>query len=339
MSLSLIGFSVLYFTYNGSHLECDWNVYRFFWSIADELGNSYFEKGFDFLLVLANKIGSFEIVIAFTIFTFGLLIFDIKKYLLVNDLDFFIIVMSLFMGFLPLYFGALRQTISSSLIFISLIFILQDKYKIGLIYAIISILFHKSAILQYMIVLVAYFMFKMITKKDLKQLFIILTFGIIAAYLLVAYFIDDIFIQMNMAHRLGNTDNVTSNETKDVFILAERLFFVLMCLVVLSKVRNKKSLKAKLALLDISGCIFYILTYSYARNVAGRTLAFYRYLDFYLLYEGMCVCLPYLMNSMTGIRYTSPVSVRIEKNSLALTISIFYACIKYYVTVWSIKHF
>lgn len=225
MLLSVVGFSVLYFTYNGSHLACDWNVYRFFWSVADEPGNSYFEKGFDFLLVLANKIGSFELVIAFTIFTFWLLIFDIKKYQLFNDLDFFIIVMSLFMGFLPLYFGALRQTISSSLIFISLIFILYGKYKTGLIYAIISILFHKSAILQYMIALVAYFMFKIITKKDLKQLFTLLTFGVIVAYLLVAYFIDDIFIQMSMAHRLGNVDNFTSNETKDIFILVERLFW------------------------------------------------------------------------------------------------------------------
>lgn len=320
-----LGFFIVFATYKG--LNSDWRVYRGYFENASYLGSSDFEKGFDFLLFLSNKLGSFELIPLFALYSFFLLFIILYKEKIFGKTDYFIILFSFYCSFLPLYFGALRQAIASNFLFIFFTLFYKQKYKKSCIFLILCILFHKSSLL----ILAIYIIFRFycyITRKMKSELYIVSTILIVVViYLLLRVTIEKLFIALNMEYRLGNNENYTSNSIKDLFILAERIVFIFLSFILL---KSKKSLIQYFAKIYLGGNFFYCIFYSLARNLAGRTLAFYRYLDVYFLYESIRILLPKIVIKCSrNISYCDKDSI----NKIALLLCILYSLIKYYITV------
>lgn len=336
----VISFVVLFFTYDG--LYSDWIAYRQHYSRAFEIGNTYFEKGFDFLLYISNSLGSFYFVVLFTIFSFFLLLHAISKYNMFSKNLYFIIIISLFNVFLPSYFGGIRQCIAVNFTFLSIIYFVQIKnYKIGLIYLMLSILTHNSSVVQYVIFLSTIILYKIYQKYTMKRFVLTLLLISIIIYFIMQLFFTDFLIYMDHGRRVGNNANLTSNETKDILIVMERLFFLALNFLTLGK--NKKeetidSITIKISMLCIAGSLFYIATYSLARNLAGRMLIMYRHLDVYVLYVGMNILLAKLFPNLLINRIQAiphQIGSRTKISQLSLLICIGYCVLKYYMTIYS----
>ena len=325
--LLILSSFVLLSTYQGLH--SDWVSYREFYSKATKLGMTYFEKGFDYLLYVANKIGSFEIVPIFTLLTFILLFIEIYKYTEISKNQFFILLVSFYFSFLPLYFGALRQACSSNFIYICLFLYRRKKYVRSGISALLSFLFHHSAILIFAIIF-TYFIYCLLLRKKSKKKFIFYTLLVVVGmYLVFKVTVESLFVALDMVYRLGNADNFTSNPIKDLFILAERFVFIYFCFYLMQRKRNFNDFIINLSL---GGNFFYCIFYSLARNLSGRTLAFFRYLDIYIMYEALITLVPKILY-LTNKKSVSSNNRNISNISLLLCI--FYSLIKYYVTVAS----
>lgn len=324
----LISETVLFFTYSG--LESDWVTYRYWEEQASALGNSFFEKGFDFLLFIANRTLGFNVVVIVCLFSFAFMIITLRLHTSVRVNSFFIIMISFYLGFLPLYFGALRQAIASNLIYMGLFFLYEKKIKRSLIFFILSFLIHKSSVL----ILVIYFCFWIYTyvlrNISFSKYSISMTILSIIVYFFLKKVIEFVFSAYGISYMLGNADNFTSNHLKDIFILGERFVFILFDFKLLKLTRNDISKKIfhNFALLNISGSFFFCITYSLARNIAGRTLAFFRYTDIIILYYSLEQFLNYLV--FCGRK---KLSFEKKMNDISIIICVVYSLIKYYITV------
>ena len=325
--LLIISFFILLLSYKGLH--SDWVSYRSYYNKAVAIGRTYFEKGFDFLLYIANKIGTFEVIPIFAILSFFLLFLVIWNERIFGKNNYYILVFSFYCSFLPLYFGAIRQAIASNFLFIFFVLFYKKKYLRCLFFLILAYLFHKSSILICAI-FIAFNIYSFMTRRFNYKKYIFFTLLVVVTmYVVFKATISNLFVALDMAYRLGDADNFTSNPIKDLFILAERLIFIIFSFILIKY--ETKSLNFNIRLF-LGGNFFYCIFYSLARNLAGRTLAFYRYLDIYIMYEALRIIIPrFLVLTKRKIVIKKDSSL----NNVSLLFCIFYSLIKYYVTVAS----
>ncbi|MCQ2585363.1 MAG: EpsG family protein [Treponema sp.] len=314
----------VFLTYKGLH--SDWVVYRAYMTQAIVPGRTHFEKGFDLLLFLANKFSCFEIIPLVALFLFYTLLNYIKDDALgISENFIFLVFSSFFFAFIPLYLGALRQAIASCFLFFLFFSIKKEvEFWKSLCFLILSILFHKSSVLILLMTFVFYF-FTRYKNNEIKPIISVVILVCIALFVFTKYILNNLLISMGLWYRVGNSFDFTSSPIKDLFILGERFVFLFSAFIFYNRTENEK-IHNMFCRLEIVGSCFFIVLYSLMRNVAGRTLAFYRFVDLYILY----FFLDFFLKKIFGKKINDET---ILFNGFSMFLCLIYSLLKYFITV------
>lgn len=319
--LLLINAFLVFISYQGEY--SDWRAYKIYTDACNQIGCTYFEPFYDFITFIASQTIGFHLIPFFSlIFIFWN--FNLLKQLTKNNTEYFVLTLSIFLVFLPLYYGALRQSISFSFLLFSLFYLYEKRYIKSLFVAIMAIGFHLSAIVISMVFLIYYFAWK--ASKKNHTLFI---------FLLFAIYLTGIFLMQLLVNELASIDsfnpgtsNATVDSLKSLLLPIERVFILIMGLYLLYYFKESK-LFLYMGLASIAGALFYLVVYQYSLNTAGRVVAFYRLADLFVIYYFFKTVLAKNKNKIN----TSII------NGIALLSIAIYSFIKYYFTIVSVGFF
>jgi hypothetical protein len=254
-------FLVFFFTFNSA--GTDWDTYKDY--ISDPLKPLYFEPGFNILIFLFRKFESFYFLV-FSIcvfFIFALQSFS-KKF---DEIPFWLVSLTIFSCFLPLFSGALRQALALAIVLFGF------SRSRPIFFFVLACLFHYSAAIFVPI----YFL--SVSNFSIKFKFIgSIIFFFISSFLL--FKIPSIY----QIAKAGDSYIIegTTGGIKDIFIFFERLFFLIFGYFVLKSTNNTRL--QTLLFPSIIGSILFIFFYTEFRNFSGRTLAILRVFDLILLF-------------------------------------------------------
>lgn len=312
---------LVFIFYHGEY--SDWRTYKSYVESCTCTGCTYFEPFYDFITFLASQTIGFELIPFFSLFLIFINFYLLKKYV-TNNTEYFVLTLSIFLVFLPLYYGALRQSISFSFLIFSFLCFYDKKYIKSFLLTVIAIGFHLSAIVISLTFLI-YFLIWKISKNNYKFFVLLL----ISSYFIGIYLMQLFVNEMALIDSFNSgTQNATINGLKSLLLPAERLVVLLMGLYVLYFFKNNR-LFIYISLLSIAGALFYLVVYKFSLNTAGRVVAFYRLADLFIIYYFFKI----LFNKNKKIIDTNNI------NSISIVFTIFYSIIKYYFTIVSVGFF
>lgn len=274
--ISIFILFIFIFTFNSD--GTDWETYKEY--VSDPFKSLYFEPGFNFLISISRKIDSFYFLIIFiySLYTISLYIFSKK----ISEIPFWLISLSIFSCFLPLFSGALRQALALVIV------LFGYSRSRPIFFFIMACLFHYSAAIFIPIYLLCNSKYS-VTFKIIVSIFVFFIFSILIFKIPSLYQIakagDSYILE-------GTTGGV-----KDNFIIIERLFFLIFGYIVLKNIDNNQL--QKLLFPSIIGSIFFIFFYSEFRNFSGRTLAILRVFDVIVLFYSVDFILKKVMQRKT----------------------------------------
>lgn len=312
---------IVFMSYKGEH--SDWRTYREFVEICNGIGCTYFEPLYDLLTFIASKTVGFSLIPIFSLLLLFSVFLKLKEHVN-NKSQYFVVVLSIFLAYLPLYYGALRQSIAFSFLLLGLLYFMRKKYFEGLLLAVISTGFHLSSIVILFVFIVYFFLWK-ISSSCFKFFLLLVAISYFGGLFLMSLLVSEL---AKMARFNVGTLGAVVDNTKSLVVPIERLIVLGMGLHVLYYFRNSK-LFSFLSILSISGAIFYLIVYSYSLNTAGRVVAFFRLADVFTIYYFFKIALS---------RDRS--NINTEKiNKIALLGILTYSLIKYYFTIVSVGFF
>jgi hypothetical protein len=307
-------------TYKGEF--SDWRTYRAFVESCQCIKCTYFEPGYDLLTFIASKSIGFYLIPVFSLLLFCISIQKLSSYLSAND--FFIVTVSLLFAFLPLYFGALRQSIAFSILLLSFYNLYDKKYIKTLFLSIIALLFHSSSIIIFLFFIIYHQIFQH-TKNKFKYFILIILFSIPILFFLTSLFFEKLSLIDNFN---PGTQNAVVDNTKLLLLPLERIIIALMALRLLYYYKYKK-FYVYMCLFSLCGGIFYVIMYSYSLNTAGRVVAFYRLADLFIIYHFIKILLT-----------KKPIKEISDKlNNIAILGIVLYSIVKFYFTIYKVGFF
>jgi hypothetical protein len=321
ISILLICLIGVFVTYEGNF--SDWITYREYVEGCHYVGCTYFESGYDLLTFIASQTFGFEIIPLFSL----LLLFVALLMFRHNDNTFFfIITISILFAFLPLYFGGIRQSLSFSLLIISFVFFYYKKYFLSLLFTLVAVLFHLSAIVMFVSFISFYFFYNFIKNKNFVTI-LISTFGL---YLLGILFMEMIFDSIKIIDSFNPGRKMVHsnmNGLKSLLLPIERFIILGMSLYLFYKLKADR-LFFLISLIGICGAIFYLIVYQYSLNTAGRVVAFFRFSDLVIIFY----FLKFILSKKGSFN-------RYYINNLSILGILTYSLIKFYFTIVSVGFF
>ena len=323
LNIIFLSMVLILFFYKGEY--SDWRTYISYANSCNCLGCTYFEFGYDFLTFIAFQTIGFYLI---PIVSLSLQYIALTKFkrLVQTKIQYVILIFSIFLVFLPLYYGALRQSISFSLILLGYIYFYQNKYFIAVLISFIAISFHLSAIIIIFFYLLYYLFFKLLNTNK----FIIFT---ILSYFIGIYLMNMIFdyIKIIESFNLGMLNTgIDSTGLKAYLLPIERIIILIMSFYLLIKTNYQDKFFHNVILFGIIGAIFYLVVYKFSLNTAGRTVAFFRMADIYIIYY-----------FFKNILQKNTISIFLNEtiNNIGILSIIFYTLLKYYFTIISVGFF
>ncbi|MBD3842267.1 MAG: EpsG family protein [Campylobacterales bacterium] len=311
---------IVFYLYQGEF--SDWRTYRDFVNSCPSIGCTYFEPLYDFLTYFASITIGFDLIKIFSLVLIFYALKNIKK-LNLSNVEYFIAIFSIFLVFLPLYYGAVRQSISFSFLLISFTSFFLGKKYIASFWLLGAIGFHFSALVIAPALLGMVIFWKLSNRKLLKFCIILLS-AAAALSLLMSYFSD--YMALIDSFNPG-TRNAVYDPVKTTIILIERALIIMMCLTVLYYFSGSRKI-VFFSLISLTGAIFYIVVFKFSLNTAGRVTAFFRLADIFVVYYAIRLFL-------SGFR---PLILD-RINVVALISTGFFILIKFYFTIVSVGFF
>jgi len=318
--LLFVVFLIVFIFYNGNY--SDWRTYRRFVETCTCIGCTYFEPLYDLLTYISSQTVGFRLIPFVSLLLLFYFFVKLKKYILDSNI-YFLLVVSITLIYLPLYYGALRQSIAFSILLFSLLSLQDKKYITSFMLLLISIGFHLSSIVIYFLVIIYFILWKISNKKFFLFIFLIL-----------GSFIIGLFILKQLTPYLSIIDsfnpgfrNATPNPLKLILLPLERLTILIFALYVLFYNKNNIIIEY-LSIISIIGAVFYLVMYKFSLNTAGRVVAFFRLADIFIIYYFFKILLTKNKEYITS-----------KFNNVAIIIVILYSLIKYYFTVVSVGFF
>ena len=320
--LLLLATSLLVFlSYHGEY--SDWRTYKSYAETCTSIGCTYFEPFYDFITFVASQTVGFYLIPFISLVLIFMNFNLIKKYTK-NNTEYFILTLSIFLVFLPLYYGALRQSRSFSFLLISFFYFFDKKYVKSLLFVIVAIGFHLSAIVISLVFIIYFYIWK-ISKENYKNFI----------FLLLVSYLSGIYLMQIFANEMAMIDsfnpgtlNATVDTTKSLLLPVERIIILIMGLYILYYFKEDK-LFLYVSLFSITGALFYLIVYQYSLNTAGRVVAFYRFADVFIIY--------YFFKTLFS-RNKYPINTN-NINGIAIFSILLYSLIKYYFTIVSVGFF
>lgn len=299
----------------------DWKAYREWTDACSCLGCTYFEPAYDLLTYIASQTLGFELIPIVSICIYITIIFKLSRYLSRND--YFIAVFSITVVYLPLYFGAIRQSIAFSLLLFAFLNFYDKKLIKGFIFALLASLFHYSSIMIIFLFLIFTGLYQM--SKNIVIFIIVTVLGSAMLYVGLLY----LFEYVGDYIYLISNDDLNAGENrglKNILLPLERVIILIMSFYILTK-DNSRYLKY-MVLFAISGALFYLIMNSFSANTAGRIVAFFRLADCFVIYYFFKIIL---------VRNERQISTKL--NNLAILIVLMYSIIKYYFTILGVDFY
>lgn len=266
---------VTYLFYEGRY--SDWRSYRAFVEACDGFRCTYFEPSYDSLTFLAKRTIGFPLIQLVSLFGFLFSINHLKKILSPSLL--LIFSASALVIYLPLYFGALRQSISFSILLVAIVQHLRGNWFSGLLCCLLASSFHFSSAPIYLYGISFVELGKVgIARQRFGMIFVAVIFFLIYGAIWLSYPSIAKFDSFNPGTQAANYDSL-----KLSIIILERLIMVAISLYVLKRCQIDR-ITTGLILLTLAGAIFYISMFSFSLNTAGRVTAFFRISDLFVIY-------------------------------------------------------
>jgi hypothetical protein len=323
LTLFFIGLSciLILFLYKGK--ISDWATYKGYVESASRIRSTYFEIGFDFLCFLAHYSIGFYLIPLVSVVLFIATIFTYRKTFSDFPNLFFFFAFSILCAYLPLLYGALRQSIAFSFL-LAFFYCWTEKKKLtAILFIAAGCLFHNSTILI-LAIFVMYSLLAAIVKKK-RVLIIVSTLGCVVIYFIFKKVLGNLFTIINYGENVVEE----SRGLKNVLLIAERLVFLMMSYSLLFNEDIGKKYRPFI-LASIAGSLFYITMAPIALNFAGRTMAFYRIMDIFILF----IFTERIANELF-LRKSGDLLVRNGVGFIPIFICAVYTVIKFYFTVVS----
>lgn len=325
--LSLI---VLISIYRGNNT--DWQTYRDFVDHCGELGCTYFEPGFDLLTFISAETLGFNLIKIFLILFYAASIFVViggkaRPFTIV------VTVASISVAALPLMLGAIRQSLTLPLLLWAAIVLERQRYRSALIAVALASSLHYSALAVSIWYGIFWRMFVLNPPSRFVAVMRIFLIGIGTYSILFTIMNIGLGELYTVFARIGETgagtDYInTGGLFRDVAIIMERFPFSILSLALISNTKYYSKLseiERVFLLMYIAGSIFFISTFGFDRNIAGRTLATFRLADVYV----MLLTVLYLFNG----------SLRKFATLSALAFVIIFVISKSYMTLVTVGFF
>lgn len=289
--LSLVGFLNLY-----SGENSDWQVYKTLLYLDRD--SFYFEPLFTSFFILARSFVNFQGILVLIFLPLLFVFYKVDK-LAVTPQEKSIIRLSLFIGFIPLYGGALRQTIAYEFL---LILLLSPNVLKKLIFMLIAFGNHYSALIYFPS------SFMMSTKNISKSLGIIVLASVNLILILKLTIIGEIATR-------GNFYISSADSLKDYAIMAERIIMIISAIRLLRVKNLNVFIQSALFFVIFSSLIFILGSEDY-RNFSGRLLAYSRGFDVLVIYY-----------------ITKTLFKQNHRYIISITVSYIYFWLKYIITI------
>jgi hypothetical protein len=312
---------VVFISYNGEY--SDWRAYKAYTDNCRCIECTYFEPLFDLLTYVASQTIGFKLIPLVSFIMLFIVFIKINKFAN-NNLQYFILTLSIFLIFLPLYYGALRQSISFSFVLLSLLYFYDAKYFKSIFLVILAMGFHLSAIIIYLVFLIYLLIWK-ITYQNLKYFIIFLIISFLAGIVLMNIFYSDMAIIDSFN---AGTRNAKVDRLKIMLLPIERTVILVMSIYIMNFFKHDKTF-VYMALISISGALFYLVVYKYSLNTAGRITAFFRLADLFILYYFFKI-----LFSRNKLNINTN-----HLNNISIVLIVLYSIIKYYFTIVSVGFF
>jgi len=310
------------FTYKGEY--SDWRTYRRFVSICDAPGCTYFESFYDFITYISAQTFGFYLIPSLLVFLFTLLLISHKKVIKENSI-FLVVSLSITFAFLALYYGALRQAFSFIFLLFALIYFTRKKYLASASLSIVATGFHlSSAVIIF--VSSAYYLTWRITRHRAYMLMAALFTSYVVGILVLREVSS--YLAVIDSFNPGMQNATDPGILRQSLLVLERLALLSMSFSIIGLPSLGEYLKL-FTLLSLSGSIFYLMMFPFSLITAGRTVAFYRLADIFVVY--------YFFRYLFNYR-----RINLENRSinlLSLLIVLIYSVIKYYFTIVAVGFF
>lgn len=231
--LIFIPYFLALFTYTGD--LSDWRTYRNFVNSCNSIGCTYFEPLFDMLTFLSSQTFGFYLIPVFSMLLQFIVFLKIRNYT-ENKTQYFIVLISIALVYFPLYYGALRQSISFSLLILSILYLYDSKYFKSILFVIIATGFHLSSFVVFTMFIVYYFIWK-ISNNSYRVFLLLIFLSYIVGIHLMQLFINE-FILIDSFN--PGTTNATEDSTKSLLLPLERISVLIMALYVLRFFKSSK---------------------------------------------------------------------------------------------------
>ena len=281
---TVIGVVTLIAVYQG--INSDWQTYREFVELCDELRCTYFEPGYDLLtFVSAGTIGFALLKLLLVLCFVGSVAVAVRgtssPYVVI------LAVASIAVATLPLMLGAIRQALTLPLLLWAAFLLQHHRYRPALLAVIVAGSLHYSALVASLWYGILWYVLARNHKSPPLSTAVLFTGTIVFITYTFLYLLsisglgDTISLVARIGETGAGTDFVTTGGLgRDLAILAERLPFAIMALVLL--IRNMPSLSTTervFLLMHVAGTAFFVATFAFDRNIAGRTMATFRLAD------------------------------------------------------------
>jgi hypothetical protein len=328
--VTVVGVACLIALYQG--VNSDWQTYRSFVENCDELRCTYFEPGYDFLTFLSS------ITFGFSLFKILLIACFIGSVAVAvrgtsNPTVVILAVASISIATLPLMLGAIRQALTLPLL-LSAAFLLEERrYRLALLATAIAGSIHYSALvagLWYGL------MWHVLARKPRPPrvgtaMLLVGTLVSVTYMFLLALSNSGLGDAVSLVARIGETGAgtdfiTTGGPGRDLAILVERIPFAVVALVLFVRQTQLLSRTERVFLLMyVAGSAFFLGTFIFDRNIAGRTMATFRLADVLVIVTVVCSLAPERMKKISL--------------PLALIVALLFVVSKSYMTMATVGFF
>jgi hypothetical protein len=310
-AISLV-FFIEFFLYNG--LNSDWRFYKEYVASCGGVGCTYFEPAYDYLTYISSISFGFYFIPFLSILIFLAVLYRYRG-LFENSNIYLFFIVSVSVAFLPLYFGALRQSISFSILLFSIVFLLREKIIIFLFLSLLSFLFHYSSII------VALFLYLVFYSVKFSFPFHYVAIALYVCINLFFYAFSEYLVVFD-SFNLGEASTSEDFTGLKAYILPlERIFFVLSPIYLSLKYRN--IYLRFFFMVSMVGAVLYLATYPYSLITAGRLGIFFRLSDVLVLF--------FLALTLFNLKRFNFV--------ISALIVVSYILVKFYFTIYSVGFF
>jgi len=320
--LLFIVFLIVFIFYEGNY--SDWRTYRAFVKTCTCIGCTYFEPLYDLLTYVSSQTIGFKLIPLVSLFLLFYFFVILKKYVL-NSNMYVILILSISMAYLPLYYGALRQSIAFSILLFSLLSLQNKTYFTSFILFLLATGFHLSSIVIYFLVIVYFTLWKISNKNFFKFIFLIIT-----SFILGFFILKQLMPYLSVIDSFNpGFKNATPNPLKLILLPLERFMILIFAFYTLFYNKNNRIIEY-LSIISIIGSIFYLVMYKFSLNTAGRVVVFFRLADIFVIY--------YFIKIFVQKRYFE-LNYKETLNNIALFCILIYSIVKFYFTIISVGFF